>query len=97
MANKAASIGRLQELHAKLTDAYIGILDECSENNIPVDAATLSSVAKFLKDNNVSADPADADDLKDLREKLKAQAEARKQTGQNILSLVENDEKLLEA
>ena len=97
MATKAASLGRLQALHALLTDAYTDILEQNAEDNIPTDAATLSSIAKFLKDNNVSADPADADDLKDLRQKLLAQSAARKEAGKSILELVDADEKLLEA
>ena len=97
MTKKAASLGRLQELHALLTDAYTDILERNAEDEIPTDAATLSSIAKFLKDNNVSADPADADDLKDLRQKLLAQSAARKEAGKSILALVDADEKLLEA
>lgn len=97
MSTKAASIGRLQELHAKLTKAYCDILDQNEEDKIPTDAATLSSIAKFLKDNNVSADPADKDDLNDLRERLKQQAQARRESGKNILSLVSEDEKVMEA
>ena len=76
--SKPASIARLGELHVKVTEAFIRRLDADAQDAIFTDAATLGAVTKFLKDNSVSADPADQDDLKELREQFRAQSEARR-------------------
>jgi hypothetical protein len=66
------------------------------EDNLPTDAATLGAAIKFLKDNNVSADPADADDLSALRDKLKQQAEQRRAGRSNVVQLATSDLKVME-
>jgi hypothetical protein len=66
-------------------------LEEDLKDGIPTDAATLGAITKFLKDNEVTADPADADDLSSLREKLKAQSAARKQKVGNVIQLASTD------
>lgn len=47
------------------------------QDGVPTDAATLGAAIKFLKDNAITADPADADELHALRERLKQAAEER--------------------
>jgi hypothetical protein len=66
------------------------------EDDLPTDAATLGAAIKFLKDNNVSADPADADDLSALREKLREQAELRRANRGNVEAVATADMKQLE-
>lgn len=94
---KAASLGELQELHRLVSRSLNQRITLDMEDNIPTDAATLGAAIKFLKDNAVSADPADADDLTDLRNKLKEQAASRRAKGKSIVALVEDDMKVMEA
>ena len=76
---KAASLADLQELHSLIARSLNQRIAQDMEDGLPTDAATLGAAIKFLKDNNVSADPADADDLSALRDKLKQQAEQAEQ------------------
>jgi hypothetical protein len=61
-------------------------------DEIPTDAATLSGAAKFLKDNAITADPADKADLKGLQAQLKAAAEERAKRAGKVMQLVRHDE-----
>jgi hypothetical protein len=96
MARKSGNIADLEELHGLLTQAYSTRIAQDLEDNIPTDAATLSGAAKFLKDNAITADPADKADLKGLQAQLKAAAEQRsiKAAGSrsSVLELVRKDE-----
>lgn len=57
MAKKAATLGELQELHSLIAQSLNKRITQDMEDEIPTDAATLGAAIKFLKDNNVSADP----------------------------------------
>lgn len=81
----------LEELHKLVTKSYKTRIEQDIKDNIPTDAATLSGAVKFLKDNAVTADPADTDDLAALRDQLKGVAEARRQKLGNTLALVGSD------
>lgn len=70
MAITLADLQKLQELQIKGLTAR---LEQDIADNLPTDAATLGVIAKILKDNNVTVDPADADQLSQLRNKLKEQ------------------------
>ena len=48
------------------------------KDDLPTDAATLGAAIKFLKDNSISADPADAADLDKMREQLTEQMKNRR-------------------
>lgn len=87
----ASSMKDLEELHGLITRSYKTRIEQDLADNIPTDAATLSGAVKFLKDNLVTADPADADDLADLRDKLKEVAEKRRNKGKAALALVAAD------
>lgn len=87
----ASSMKELDELHTLVTRSYKERITQDLADNIPTDAATLSGAVKFLKDNAVTADPADTDDLKDLRDKLKETAEKRRAKGVAALALVQAD------
>jgi len=81
----------LEELHKLITRSYSERIQQDLDDNIPTDAATLSGAVKFLKDNAVTADPATTDDLSDLRDKLKAAANLRRDKVNGTLSLVQSD------
>ena len=87
----ATSMKELDELHILVTKSYKTRIAQDLTDNIPTDAATLSGAVKFLKDNAVTADPADVDDLKDLRDQLKAVAAARREKVGSALALVKSD------
>ena len=92
---KAASLADLQELHSLVARALNQRIAQDMEDGLPTDAATLGAAIKFLKDNNVSADPADADDLAALRDKLKQQAEQRRAGRSNVVQLAAQDLKVM--
>ena len=93
---KAASLADLQELHSLIARSLNQRIAQDMEDGLPTDAATLGAAIKFLKDNNVSADPADADDLSALRDKLKQQAEQRRAGRSNVVQLAIQDLKVME-
>ena len=70
----AATLKELQELHKVVAKSLNARITQDMEDNLPTDAATLSAAIKFLKDNSVTADPAEADDLEELRKKLTRRA-----------------------
>jgi hypothetical protein len=85
----AASTKELAELHRLITQSLTTRITDDMRDGIPTDAATLSSAIKFLKDNAITADPADADDLSALRDKLKQQINKNK-VG-NVIALATAD------
>ena len=93
---KAASLADLQDLHALIARSLNQRITQDMEDGLPTDAATLGAAIKFLKDNNVSADPADADDLSALRATLKQQAEQRRAGRSNVVQLATQDLKVME-
>lgn len=93
---KAASLADLQDLHSLIARSLNQRISQDMEDGLPTDAATLGAAIKFLKDNNVSADPADADDLSALRDKLKQQAEQRRAGRSNVIQLATQDLKVME-
>lgn len=88
---KASTVGELNELHALIAKSLKQRIEQDIDDNIPTDAATLGAAIKFLKDNNVTADPADSDDLAELRNKLKEQAAQRRKTVGNVVALAAAD------
>lgn len=88
---KATSVGELNTLHTLIAKSLTQRIEQDIEDNIPTDAATLGAAIKFLKDNNVTADPADADDLSQLRDKLKEQSAQRRRKVGNVVALATAD------
>lgn len=91
---KAANKSRLSELHAMFTEALIAELKEAGAENIPLPAADKSVIAKFLKDNDITADADDAgmrelhDEFEDemaAKRKERAAAIMQQATGTNDL------------
>lgn len=97
MTKRAATLGELQELHRLIAKSLNQRIEQDIEDNIPTDAATLGAAIKFLKDNSVTADPADADDLGALRDKLAKQAKERRERGSNVVVLASADLQQMEA
>ena len=91
---KQSSMQELEELHKLVTKSYTSRIQQDLDDNIPTDAATLSGAVKFLKDNCVTADPAAADDLADLRRTLSEAASRRRS---NVVSLAGDDLDIMEA
>ena len=87
----ASSKAELEELHRLITQSYKSRIEMDLRDEIPTDAATLSGAAKFLKDNEITADPADKEDLAALQKQLKAAAEARRVKNGSLLQAVTND------
>lgn len=73
----AVSTIELELLQRLLVGSLTSRLKQDIEDEIPTDAATLGVIVKLLKDNAITADPADSDDLSELRAKLSAAAAAR--------------------
>ncbi len=73
-----ASASLLEELHRLVAENLIKRLNKDAEDEMFTDAATIGAITKFLKDNNITADPADKSDLDNLRDKLKQQSQARR-------------------
>lgn len=97
MTKRAATLGELQELHRLIARSLNQRIEQDIADNIPTDAATLGAAIKFLKDNSVTADPADADDLGALRDKLAKQAKERRERGSNVVALATADLQQMEA
>lgn len=75
----AATDKDLQELHRLVAKSLTKRIKQDIEDELPTDAATLGAAIKFLKDNNTTADPADKDDLEEMRRLMIEQATQRKQ------------------
>jgi len=88
---KASTVGELNVLHSLIAKSLKLRIEQDIDDNIPTDAATLGAAIKFLKDNNVTADPADSDDLAELRNKLKEQSAQRRRSVGNVVALATAD------
>lgn len=63
---KAASKSRLADLHRMFTEALIEEIEQSKIDEVPLPAADKSVIAKFLKDNDITAD-ADSTEMQELR------------------------------
>ena len=93
---EGASTEDLKRLQGLVVQQLADTLERDAADNIPTDAATLGVIVKLLKDNAITSDPADADDLNELRDKLAQQAAQRRQNRGNIVALAQTDLKLME-
>lgn len=74
----AATLKELQELHKEVARSLTKRIRQDMEDDVPTDAATLGAAITFLKNNAITADPADANDLDEMRRSLTEQANQRK-------------------
>lgn len=87
-----ATADKLHRLHGMLADSFTQRLEEDVKDKIPTDAATLGAISKFLKDNNITADPASDNKLGDLQEKFKnAVSPGRRERASNVVELARQD------
>lgn len=83
-----ASKEELGALHKLVTAAYAGEIKTCLKEEVAVPPALLSGAAKFLKDNEITADPAENKDMRDLQNRLKEASASREQRRSGILKAV---------
>lgn len=72
------TIDDLEALLTKVTRVFNNKLDDDIRGEYPIDAATLASAVKFLKDNSVTATPAAKEEIDSLKDKLLKKAEERR-------------------
>lgn len=91
----AAKKSRLSDLHAKFTEALIKELEDANVQEIPLPAADKSVIAKFLKDNEITAD-ADDEALGRLDNAFQDEMEAarRKRASQIMGKLTDGEDPL---
>lgn len=74
---KAGSKSRLSALHQMFTEALIAELKQAGLEDIPLPAADKSVIAKFLKDNEITAD-ADDESMTQLNNEFEDELEERR-------------------
>lgn len=77
-ANGTAKLDLMAELHAMLAQTFLDDLRWYKDQGIPVPAAEKAATAKFLKDNAITCDPADAQDIEALRQELTETLKAKR-------------------
>jgi hypothetical protein len=85
-----ASRTELNGLHSLIVKALTQRVEADMQDNVPTDAATMGAIIKLLKDNDITANPADDSELKDLRAKL-SEASARRRQASKVVQLVQKD------
>ena len=74
----SAKKSTLETLHEMLTELFIEDIKICRSEGIPMSASDKAVIVKFLKDNNITAEP-DAEKVQELREEFKDDLEARRE------------------
>lgn len=87
----AAKLTNMQKLHEMLAEQMLFELQWYRDENIPVPAADKAAISKFLKDNSVTCDPADADDIKRLQEEFAASSKERRERAIAAMKLSDDD------
>lgn len=87
----AAKESKLSELHELLAAQMVDEINWYRDNDIPVPAADKAAIAKFLKDNSITCDPADKGDLERLRDEFKASSLARREKAAKAMELSTED------
>lgn len=88
---KAATKSRLSELHRMFTEALIEEIEQANKDEVPLPAADKSVIAKFLKDNDITAD-ADSSEMQELRDEFGADLDKkRKERAEEIFSKLNAD------
>lgn len=83
----AAKQSVLAQLHEALAQQMLDELQWYKDNEIPVPAADKAAIAKFLKDNSITCDPADSEDLKALQEEFRKSSLARREKAARLVGL----------
>lgn len=78
----AAKVNKLAKLHQMITDMFIEDIRLAQQADIPMAASDKAVIVKFLKDNNITADPDDSKMQqldKAFREQMAQKRQARAQ------------------
>jgi hypothetical protein len=81
----------LAGLHTALADLMLHELEFYRQEGIPMPAADKAAIAKFLKDNAITCDPAASDDLEELRRQLEGKREGNVTRLRTKLELAKGD------
>lgn len=81
----------LADLHTALADLMLHELEFYRQEGIPMPAADKAAIAKFLKDNAITCDPAASDDLEELRRQLEGKREGNVTRLRTKLELAKGD------
>lgn len=87
----AAKQSVLSALHEALAQQMLDELNWYRDNEIPVPAADKAAIAKFLKDNSISCDPADAAQLEALQDEFRKSSEQRKANALRAMQMTDED------
>ena len=87
----AAKESKLGELHEFLAEQFMIEGMWYRENDIPMPAADKAAMSKFLKDNNITCDPADRSDLEALKAEFLAGSKARQSKAAQAAGLSADD------
>lgn len=74
----AAKQSKVSSLHDLLTELFIEDIKMCRAEGIPMSASDKAVIVKFLKDNNITAEP-DAEKVQELRDEFQDELEARRE------------------
>ncbi len=77
MAKGAATEARMGELHNKLTDLFATVLGEYEKAPELANPAMLGAASKFLKDNSITIESEQMDELSAMEERLAAKKRSR--------------------
>lgn len=75
----SAKVSRLNELHELLAELFIDDIKVAREEGIPLAASDKAVIAKFLKDNNISAEP-DTEDMQALNDEFRKEIETKRRS-----------------
>lgn len=87
----AAKESYLGELHEFLAEQFMIEGRWYRENDIPMPAADKAAMSKFLKDNNITCDPADRADLEALKAEFLEGSRARQSKAARAAGLSADD------
>lgn len=87
----AASTESLHQLHEKFSKQLADTLQRDIDDEMPTDAATLGVIKGFLKDNEITADPATKDLTSELKARFAEQQRVAKERKEALLSVVKSD------
>jgi hypothetical protein len=77
MAKGASTEQSLGNLHNKVTELFVKVLDEYESTPELANPAMLGAITKFLKDNSISLESETLDELSEMEERLAAKKRNR--------------------
>lgn len=90
--SKAASVSKLEALHAKLAEVLEEVIDWHRNEKLPISAADANVIRTFLKDNEITAAPDDLT-LEGLKEKFQdGMSKTAQERAQRIVNGAEDSE-----